>query len=255
MYNPTVTYSQPCGRAWDDRGRPLPGCIVPYGLGAAAPVAAVELGQIRTGNGYVYQITAEDILWLARAVQFEGGQNYDATIWTYTQLQAQRRRVGSLTSLIRAHSQPVNPLWATPDAGKWVQVSGRGEPKQIDRRARARTIPWNQIRASVRSKVLAWAKAELPNPVPGAVDFADAEVSSGFLRRHPGSAVVLYAGNWYIARPDTLLWPPNYVTVNYQGRSSTVAGVSAVPIALIGGAVVVTAGVFAYWAWRRSRRR
>jgi hypothetical protein len=40
-----------------------------------------RLGTIVALNGYRYQITPTDVLWLARSVQYEGG-NYLATAWT-----------------------------------------------------------------------------------------------------------------------------------------------------------------------------
>lgn len=244
-------------RGWDDDGSPLPGCVVPYGLGAAAPVSEAELGQIRTKDGYVYQVTPDDLLWLARSVQFEGGTKPEATIWTYAQLQANRRRTTSLTSLVRAHSQPINPLWATPGEGKCAQYPSRCTPAQIERRRRARTTPWESLRSDVRDLVTRWARAELSNPVPKAVDFADATVSQGFIRRNPGTEVIMRAGNWYLATVDTLRWPADYVTMHFRGR---VAGPSLVgalwrAAPFVGVAAIVGAAGFAGWAyWRYGRR-
>lgn len=56
---------------------------------AATIPAQSELGHI-IGGGYTYQITPDDVLWLARAVSQEGG-SHAATAWTYAQRLISRR--------------------------------------------------------------------------------------------------------------------------------------------------------------------
>lgn len=262
MYNRRVSYR--CGRAWDDDGTPLPGCVVPYGLGAAAeaaPLSQSDLGQIRSRSGYVYQLTPADILWLARSMHFEGGSPA-ATAWTYAQLAALRRS-GSFTALVRSHSQPINPLWDEASDPKCIANPSFCTPEMLARRAQARSMPWSSIPVSIRSTALRWAQADLPNPVPRSVNFANERVSRSFMQRpaNRGSQVVLKAGdcprhcNWYIAEAASLGWPADFVTLHYKGRVSTVSGSVALPIAVVGGALVIGAGGFAYWAWKRSQRR
>jgi hypothetical protein len=229
----------------------------PVGLGEAAPLAASELGQIRTKDGYRYQVTPEDVLWLARSVQFEGG-DHASTIWTYAQLQAKRRRSSSLAALVRAHSQPINPLWDEATDAKCQQHADRCTPEMLERRRVARTTPWGSLRAGVRDMVLRWARAELPNPVPRSVDFADPAVSRSFINRNPGTQVVLAAGNWYLATPDVLSWPADFVTMAFEGRETAAAAggqVLAVGVGVGAAALAVTAA-FAGWAyWKYGRRR
>lgn len=226
-----------------------------FGLGAAVPVSAAQLGQIVTRDGYRYQITPTDLLWLGRALQFEGGDPV-ATLWTYTQRQA-KMRWKSLTSLVRAHSQPVNPKWDNPDDPKCVEHPDRCQPHHIERRRRARTTPWEGLDPAIRELLVNWAQAKVPNPVPGAVDFAAPGVSKGFLRRTPGSKVVEKAGNWYIAVADSLRWPMNYATVAYKGRKAPVDIQRAVPWQWLvaGGVGVAGAAVLAYvgYQWWRGR--
>jgi hypothetical protein len=223
-------------------------------LGEAAPVSPSDLGKIRSQGGYEYQLTPEDILWLARGVQFEGG-DHASTIWTYAQRQAKLRRGGSLYSLVRAHSQPINPLWAVAGSGKCADYPDRCTSAQLERRRQARTTPWEGIRAEVREKVLAWARAELGNPVPRAVDFADATVSQSFIRRNPGTEIVKEAGNWYLATPDTLSWPADFVTMQLGSRIAgpSIRGfINAAPY--IGAAAVGAAAIFTGWAyWKYGR--
>lgn len=224
-----------------------------FGLGAAAesaPVSIEELGQIRTKDGYAYQITPQDVLWLARSVQFEGGDPA-STIWTYAQRQAKFRRTSSLTSLVRAHSQPLNPLWDESSDEKCQQYPDRCTAAHLDRRRRARTTAWGDLRPSIRKAVLDWAKADLPNPVPKAVDFADEQVSRSFISRNPGTQVVKKSGNWYLAVPSSLSWPANYV---FMQLGSKVSG-SARGVGLyLGLAGLGVAGAFAGWAyWKYGR--
>lgn len=226
----------------------------PIGVLGGAPVSPSELAKIRTKDGYEYQVTPDDVLWLARSVQFEGG-DHASTIWTYAQRQAKHRRRSSLASLVRAHSQPLNPIWANPSAGKCLQYPERCTPAHIERRRRARSTSWNDLRPEIRDKVVKWAKAELKNPVPRAVDFADPTVSQGFIRRNPGTEIVKRAGNWYLATRDVLSWPADYVTMQAGRRVAgpSISGmINAAPI--IGVSAVAATAAFAGWAyWKYGR--
>lgn len=219
----------------------------------AVPVGVSQLGEIHTRDGYRYQITPTDLLWLGRALQFEGGDPV-ATLWTYTQRQA-KTRWSSLAGLVRAHSQPVNPLWDSPDDPKCQQYPHRCTPHQLERRRQARTTPWGALDPAIQQLLVAWAQAKVPNPVPRAVDFANPEVSRGFLRRTPGSKIVEQAGNWYLAIPETLRWPLNYATVTYKGKSAPVDIQRAIRWQwLVAGGVaaagVVGAGIIGYMWWQ-----
>jgi len=224
-----------------------------------------RLGQIRREDGWSYQITPDDVLWLARSVQHEAG-NYAATVWTYAQRLAMVRG-GSLMRLVMAHSQPVNPIWRR-DGEKCRPggpYHGRDEcaESRLAARDRAATMPWSEIRPQVRQTVVDFATARLSNPVPRAANFANAPVTTSYLTRNPSSEVVLREGNWYITERQTNDWPPNFVTVTMDGR---VAGPSAVgslrattamslwtEVAMYGG--VIAAAVFAWWAYSRRPRR
>lgn len=173
------------------------------------PPIPSKLGRIESDAGYRYQLTADDLLWLARSVQFEGGDP-EATIWTYTQLAA-LRRTSSFTTLVRGHSQPVNPKWESASAEKCRQHPDRCTPRQLARRRRARTITWEELRTDIKNLVVNWSQGRLSNGVPRAVNFADPQVSQDFLRRNGESRVIKKAGNWYIATARSLRWPDNFV--------------------------------------------
>jgi hypothetical protein len=232
------------------------------GLGAIPS----RLGQIRSKAGYVYQVTPDDLLWLARSVQFEGG-DHASTMWAYAQIQAKRRRRGSLVGLVRAHSQPVNPLWESATTDKCRRYPDRCSPNALARRLQARTMPWDRIRSEVRNKVVAWATAELPNPVPRVDDFADDAVSRSFIRRNPGTQIVKRVPSrsgrteqWYLATPATQGWPADFVTMHFGGRvAGPVAGGSVgagrrFGVPLLGVAAVGVGVAFAGWAFWYSRR-
>jgi len=228
-------------------------------------------GTIKTKGGYSYQITPEDLLWLARSVQHEAGNNA-ATAWTYAQLLAMRRG-SSLKSLVQAHSQPINPIWRRDGSkcrpGGAYHDRDECAERRLVVRDRAAAMPWSEIRPAIRETIVKFATARLPNPVPRAANFANAPVTTRYLLRHPSSAIVLREGNWYITESQTNSWPADFVTIEDEGR---VAGPSlvgraraatTVPVYVPGLAVLATGAAFAWWAYskrgvrrnRRSKRR
>jgi hypothetical protein len=83
-----------------------------WGLGLGVGVFLMLVNQKRRGpTTFPYAITAEDRLWLARAVEAEGAPAEDVAR-TLVNLFAQLRTRGfggSLAALVRAYAQPVNP--------------------------------------------------------------------------------------------------------------------------------------------------
>lgn len=224
-----------------------------FGLGGVPPVS--ELGQIVSRSGRVYQITPDDLLWLARSVRYEGG-NRSATAWTY----AQRLMLfdhPSLMRLVQAHSQPVNPIWRR-DGEKCRpggQYHGRDEcaESRLAVRDTASTIGWDQLPSSITTLLQDWAQARVKNPAPKATDFANAPVSQSFMRRHPDARAILRDGNWYLSEGASSApgsgsngWPDDFVTIRFRGRvagPSPFAGVpSWVPWVVASGAGVAILG-------------
>jgi len=212
-----------------------------------------SLGRIVSRDGYSYQITPNDLLWLARSVHKEGG-DYASTIWTYFQLQAAARRTSSLASLVLAHSQPVNPAWRAD--GEFCRPGGRYAaedncaPRLLEQRAANAVRPWEQIPVAVRDLVVRAATARLANPVPRAINFADPTVSANFLARpaNAGSGIVRKAGNWYLYEARSANWPVDFVRVAHGGVSSGVAAAAG------GIGLALALGLGAYmivrWQWR-----
>jgi len=222
------------------------------GLGSEATSALptqTQLGQIRSRSGRVYQITPEDVLWLARSVKYEGG-NHAATAWTYAQ-RLMSFNSPSLARLVQAHSQPINPIWRRDGekcrpGGPYYGNQTHCSEAQLRRRDEAATIPWGSLPASIRGTIVDWARAKVPNPVPRATDFANAPVSQGFLSRNPDAGVVLREGNWYLYEGRSAGWPADQVTITYDGRTagpSPFAGIpSWAPWVIAGGAATVLVG-------------
>jgi len=211
-----------------------------------------QLARIQTKKGRTYQLTQEDLLWLGRAAQFEGGDNPSATLWAYAQRWALLNWRGSLASLVRAHSQPLNPRWASLDAPGCVEHPTRCKPAALARRRRARTTSFADLRQSIRGLVLKWASAEVPNPVPRAVDFADRVVSQHCLDTGRCSRVVLDARSVYLTTTASDAWPADYVTL--VGADGRVAGPAPDgPPWVVIGLGIVGAGA-ALWWWFKSRR-
>lgn len=236
----------------------------PLGQAPGSEGLPTELGQIVSKGGFRYQLTPEDILWLGRSVQFEGGGNPGATAWTYAQRLVALFPTWSLMRLVQAHSQPVNPIWRRDGekcrpGGPYYGNQTYCSEAQLARRDRAATIPWRELRPDIRSLIARWAKAEVPNPVPRAADFANAEVAGrALIRRAGASRLVLTSGNWYITERQTNDWPADFVTIRHNGREAGPTLVSRMlPFAIGGvgfGLVAMAGGAgFLWWAWRRRQ--
>ena len=229
-------------------------------------------GRIKTQDGWSYQITPDDLLWLARSVQHEVG-DYAATAWTYAQLLAMRHG-GSLKTLVQGHSQPVNPKWrrdgefCRPGGTFHDHVGPRPAPDECAERRllvrdQAAAMPWSEIRPAVRELIVKFATARLPNPVPRAANFANVPVTTRYLLGHPTSAIVLRAGtpaNWYITERQTNSWPADFVTIENDGRIAgpSLAGraraATTVPVYVPALVFLGGGAAFAWWAYSKSKR-
>jgi len=84
--------------------------------------------RIRFLDGSSYRLSADDVLWAARSVVYEGGDPA-ATLWTLTQRwYMARANYPSFGVFVRAFSQPVNPDWRRD--GKFCRPGGQynGKP-------------------------------------------------------------------------------------------------------------------------------
>jgi len=197
-------------------------------------------GIIRAADGWTYVLTPDDLLWLARSAAYEGG-DVASTYWTYASRLVARGRNGTMAQLVRAHSTPVNPRWASRDAPGCIEHPEMCDDDALATRAEARSRTWESL--PTRTKALEWAAGRIPNPVSRATDFARDDVSASFLRRYPEARLVGRSGRqWYLAEGRdsspraSVDWPRDYVTVSGTGD----AGVAWLgPVVGIGTALVI----------------
>lgn len=162
-----------------------------------------RLGTLVLPSGELVPLTVSDVLWTARMLDgevSEGEGRVDeraAVLWTM----AQRRYWGTAdgthptpsalagqrwTSTLEAFSQPINPRWAAGGefcgpGGRFVGTSSCSA-EALARRARVTAKRWDQLTEASRSVALAFAAGSLPNPIPGAINWAARSVSSSLPR-------------------------------------------------------------------------
>jgi hypothetical protein len=147
-------------------------------------------GQITVRNriiegpgGFRYELTDDDLLWLARAVWGEAGDRNErggaAVAWAMVQYHAlvigrngQRPAFSTLTALLRSYCQPINPRWASMDASGCRERPGDCSVGALDRRRQITNASWSSIPSVPRGVVEQLAAGSLANPVPGMVDWA-----------------------------------------------------------------------------------
>lgn len=178
------------------------------GVGLAAGIYAfvrgranrvyVQGGQLK-GPGVTYVLTADDLLWLARAITGEsggaGGTPDAAIAWAIAQnfvlvrgSGGARPRFPTFTACIRAYAQPVNAEWANAASAKCQATPSACTPERVARRQALQSTPFASLPAGARAVVSSFATGSLSNPVPGLVDWA--------AYTFPGASVQL-GGNWF----------------------------------------------------------
>lgn len=187
-----------------------------------------------------YKVTAEDKLWLLRAVHAEGKVHSEVAEALVNLFAATRARgvTQSLERLVRAYAQPVNPRWF-PDGDLFLRKLGREPDSEVALRAAALR------RRDVHSK-----QVDFPPHVVRAVDYALSGVHQ--------TDVTDYAAHWhdasskYVARSEVTPgvnrmwtrfpgWSGYSVAVDGQTAVDEVPGGSA-------GLVAVLLAVTAIWA-------
>lgn len=233
-----------------------------------------RLGTIVCDNGFRYDITWNDMLWLGRMLSGEaprgtGRDEYAALLWCYTQRNARdrngggRRRTvtssqfgtttvgvpgengGTISSFamhVRLHSQPINPRWQRD--GYFCRPGGpkhgtdRCSSGILDRRDQKAALQWSSITNDRQQALIDWARARLPNPIPGHVDFAagpspgrpqgwrpNRVVRNGPAPLYGGTRVtgrgnVFYKQHRGPQRKITTDWPANYVRIEFEESTS-----------------------------------
>lgn len=176
------------------------------------------MGKIRTRDGWSYELTPGDLLWAARMIEGEGG-NQAGVLWTMAQRLALVHRSAphlTFTDLIRAYSQPINPRWSrTGDfcaAGGPYSDTEACDERHLERRDRISNLAPEDMRPAV-DFVQRWARGSVPNPVPKAVHFATPELIARRINDGSLARVVLTDGNAYASTPRSETWPAHFVEV------------------------------------------
>jgi hypothetical protein len=127
----------------------------------------------------------DDLLETGRMIMGEGGAESPdeaaAIIWTLIQRKwwgtgmptPNPSRFGGLTwtSHIRAFSQPINPIWRDPNSASCRDHPTQCSAETIAHRQRMAALTWQDMTPVVINAVQLLADGQLPNNVPGVVDF------------------------------------------------------------------------------------
>jgi hypothetical protein len=145
-------------------------------------------GRVRVAGGVLYgpggvsyRITPTDVLWLKRMIVGEGGdrpsrRSVAALLWAmanYHMLvegpRGARPRFSTLTALLRAYSQPLNPLWSSATTSKCQAYPHLCTSTHLARRARIQRQ--SSFTEDVEVPLDDFLAGRLDNPVPGLVDW------------------------------------------------------------------------------------
>lgn len=135
--------------------------------------------ELVTTKGTRYAPTAEDILWLARAVEVEGAPRLrvaqtlvNGFLWARDEL-GSKRTVGEW---VRAYAQPVNPMWMP--GGKMYEHELANAKTEAEREAvrakgyRRQREHATRVRFSDATQKAVETALTAPPELPGAVDYA-----------------------------------------------------------------------------------
>jgi hypothetical protein len=225
--------------------------------------------EIVAKNGFRYQLTDDDVLWSGRMVEGEGLPDAAMVLWSMAQRFAMLRWRSSFARFIRAYSQPINPIWRRTGtkciAGSPYHGGPRCSSSALDRRDRIASTSWDRLPETARRETLRWARAEMPNPIPRATDFA----AAGLVRRKldrtsrtydPNIRLVARGLNWFVSKPASRRWDSDdFVTMKLGTRvagpslAATAKGAARTAILVGGPVLLVGAAALAFWSYRKAR--
>lgn len=185
------------------------------------------------GHAFHYDMTDEDVLWCARMLVGEGG-NDAATLWTMASrfVLLTNNRPGlypTLTKLVRAYSEPINPKFQRDGVlcreGGHLHDAPACMPGRLARRTAIcaldpQTTPPHELAArwiAAQLHVKSWTEGQTPNPAPRAVHFAVLSLIEAEIRRGECSKIILKDGNAYASTAQTDHWPASFVRVAGAG--------------------------------------
>lgn len=165
-------------------------------------------------NGQRYHMTNTDRLWMGRMVVGEAGESG----WDDPSTAASKRRAGAavlwavatrhmtkpafrgwtLTQTMRAFSQPINPIWASPLGEGCLRSPSACTPSRLQRRFQITNAPWYSLPAGVRQLVDDFFRGQVANPVPGYNNFADSAAISSAARAQSTLTPTTVGGNTFV---------------------------------------------------------
>ncbi len=183
-----------------------------------------ELGKIYGPNGFEYQITPNDLLWMARSIMGEGG-SIGATMWTYVNRLTAGGHGRTLSGLIQSFSQPVNPQWSrtgafcNPESGT-KRTEDRCSEANLRERDSLRARNWTSIPDHVRRLVISFAQGRIQNQWGNVVDFAAsyAMTSRAYQDRIARDRVFQSGAQVYLTNDRVRNWTAQTVQIRYNGN-------------------------------------
>ncbi len=194
----------------------------PAALVAAESGASCDRGCLVGEDGWVYEVTRNDLLWFGRMAHCEigsvvGTDDSEATLWAVATNFYRRHLVGRRESLgwfASHYSGCTSPLWAT--GGKFYS------PRITPLADANRKTRWDQIPLRTRDLVLRFLSGDVPNRWPG---WCYVWTHGWEDRADPRHAGPFYAVtdeartlNAYYADPMTVDWTPWTVQIVSAGE-------------------------------------
>lgn len=168
-------------------------------------------------QGRTYPITGEDKVWMGRMVIGEAGRSGwenpsklidgAAVLWSVATRWVTRPEFQSwsFTRLMRAFSQPINPIWETAQSSGCQRRPSMCTSTHLSRRAQIRSTSWSALPPQVQDLVDRFIKGRVTNPVPGYNNFAAAgHISSSKLASSELPPMTV-GGNTFIRDPGSLV--------------------------------------------------
>jgi hypothetical protein len=161
-----------------------------------------------------YQITEQDMTWLARCLIGEVGENPAAwanpqtqrggaaVLWAlanhYMTVGRKRDIYPTLMAFTRGYSQPLSARWSSPSAEGCQRQPGMCTPERLARRQRIQGRSWTSMPAQVRSLVESFVAGRLANPIGTRTDWLAASARW----RQPPRDPMNVAGNVFATNPQ-----------------------------------------------------
>ncbi len=184
---------------------------------AAEQGARCEQGCIVGADGWVYEVTKRDTVWLARALEIEVGdflrdQEGAVTAWLFVQGFYLRHLLGdrgTLAGYVMGYSPATRNRWSAP-GDDW-------DPRTADRPRHEWKIRWVAIPERVRRFTDSFLRGDVENSMPGVVycfthgwehRAEDYWIGPFYAAPHRGRSF-----NAYWKDPATLYWTPWQVRI------------------------------------------